>query len=100
MNTPETVEPQDQAGPRTLQRGLLVLKTLQNHQGKGLSVTDLSRATQLQRPTIYRLLAARLDGTNHLHGGYQKNTLIGMADWRAGRFAPVPGESEFIPLPE
>ncbi len=61
MNTPETVEPQDQAGPRTLQRGLLVLKTLQNHQGKGLSVTDLSRATQLQRPTIYRLLAALID---------------------------------------
>ena len=22
------------------------------------------------------------------------------ADWKAGRFAPVPGESEFIPLPE
>ncbi|MCI0569831.1 MAG: hypothetical protein L0Y66_03700, partial [Myxococcaceae bacterium] len=21
-------------------------------------------------------------------------------DWREGRFAPVPGESEFIPLPE
>jgi redox-sensitive bicupin YhaK (pirin superfamily) len=21
-------------------------------------------------------------------------------DWRAGRFAPVPGETEFIPLPE
>lgn len=61
MNTPETVEPQDQAGPRTLQRGLLVLKTLLNHQGKGLSVTDLSRATQLQRPTIYRLLAALID---------------------------------------
>jgi redox-sensitive bicupin YhaK (pirin superfamily) len=21
-------------------------------------------------------------------------------DWRSGRFAPVPGETEFIPLPE
>lgn len=61
MDTPEIVEQQDSAGPRTLQRGLLVLKTLQNHQGKGLSVTDLSRATGLQRPTIYRLLAALMD---------------------------------------
>jgi iron complex outermembrane recepter protein len=32
---------------------------------------------------LYRLLYARLDGTNHLHGGYHKNTVIGMADWRA-----------------
>jgi len=22
------------------------------------------------------------------------------ADWKAGRFAPVPGETEFIPLPD
>jgi redox-sensitive bicupin YhaK (pirin superfamily) len=22
------------------------------------------------------------------------------ADWKAGRFGPVPGETEFIPLPE
>ena len=22
------------------------------------------------------------------------------ADWKAGRFAPVPGDAEFIPLPE
>lgn len=61
MDTSDIVEPTDTAGPRTLQRGLLVLKTLQNHQGKGLSVTDLSRATGLQRPTIYRLLAALMD---------------------------------------
>lgn len=48
----------DFAGPRTLQRGLLVLKTLQEAGGKSLSVTELSRMTDLQRPTIYRLLAA------------------------------------------
>jgi len=46
------------AGPRTLRRGLLILKTLQAHDEKGLSVTELSRLTGLQRPTIYRLLAA------------------------------------------
>ncbi|HLS17607.1 MAG TPA: helix-turn-helix domain-containing protein [Paenalcaligenes sp.] len=46
------------AGPRTLRRGLLILRTLQAHDDKGLSVTELSRLTGLQRPTIYRLLAA------------------------------------------
>jgi len=46
------------AGPRTLRRGLLILRTLQEHDEKGLSVTELSRLTGLQRPTIYRLLAA------------------------------------------
>lgn len=46
------------AGPRTLRRGLLVLKTLQEADDAGLSVTQLSRQTGLQRPTIYRLLSA------------------------------------------
>lgn len=46
------------AGPRTLRRGLQILQTLQAHDESGLSVTELSRLTGLQRPTIYRLLAA------------------------------------------
>lgn len=46
------------AGPRTLRRGLHILQTLQAHDENGLSVTELSRLTGLQRPTIYRLLAA------------------------------------------
>lgn len=46
------------AGPRTLRRGLKILQTLQAHDERGLSVTELSRLTGLQRPTIYRLLAA------------------------------------------
>ncbi|MCX5591452.1 IclR family transcriptional regulator [Alcaligenes endophyticus] len=54
----DTSKDTDTAGPRTLQRGLLLLKTLQQAAGQGLSVTELSRLTQLQRPTIYRLLAA------------------------------------------
>jgi DNA-binding IclR family transcriptional regulator len=57
-----TVDTQDEisasAGPRTLRRGLLVLKTLQEAGDGGLSVTQLSRQTGLQRPTIYRLLSA------------------------------------------
>jgi DNA-binding IclR family transcriptional regulator len=50
------------SGPRTLRRGLHVLRTLQESPGSGLNVTDLARQTGLQRPTIYRLLAALQDG--------------------------------------
>jgi len=49
------------AGPRTLRRGLAVLAALRDQGGAGLSVTDLARLTSIQRPTIYRLLAALLD---------------------------------------
>jgi len=49
------------AGPRTLRRGLTVLAALRDHGTAGLSVTDIARQTGIQRPTIYRLLAALLD---------------------------------------
>ncbi|NYT63175.1 helix-turn-helix domain-containing protein [Alcaligenaceae bacterium] len=55
------------SGPRTLRRGLHVLRTLQENPGSGLTVTDLARQTGLQRPTIYRLLAALIEG------GFAKN---------------------------
>jgi DNA-binding IclR family transcriptional regulator len=45
-------------GPRTLRRGLAVLKALQKAGETGLNVTQLSRQTGLQRPTVYRLLSA------------------------------------------
>jgi hypothetical protein len=31
---------------------------------------------------------------------FQERIEAAKADWRAARFAPVPGDSEFIPLPE
>jgi DNA-binding IclR family transcriptional regulator len=49
------------AGPRTLRRGLQVLAALRDHGQAGLSVTDLARLTGIQRPTVYRLLAALLE---------------------------------------
>lgn len=49
------------AGPRTLRRGLAVLAALRDQGNQGLSVTDLARQTGIQRPTIYRLLAALLE---------------------------------------
>lgn len=54
-------DPPLQAGPRTLRRGLTVLRTLQETSEEGLTVTELSRATGLQRPTIYRLLATLVE---------------------------------------
>lgn len=52
---------QGDAGPRTLRRGLSVLRTLQESPQSGLSITALARATGLQRPTVYRLLAALME---------------------------------------
>ena len=45
-----------------------------------------------------------LDGPRHLWWNFVSSSLERIeqakADWKAGRFAPVPGDSEFIPLPE
>lgn len=62
------------SGPRTLRRGLTVLATLRDHGCTGLSITDIARLTSIQRPTIYRLLAALLD---------------------AGLVLPVPGTKKY-----
>jgi redox-sensitive bicupin YhaK (pirin superfamily) len=47
---------------------------------------------------------APLDGPRHLWWNFVSSSRerIEQAkeDWKAGRFAPVPGETEFIPLPE
>lgn len=49
------------AGPRTLRRGLQILRTLQENPDTGLNVSSLARITGLQRPTVYRLLAALVE---------------------------------------
>ncbi|MEP7057712.1 MAG: pirin family protein [Caldimonas sp.] len=45
-----------------------------------------------------------MDGPRHLWWNFVASRTERLeqakADWRAGRFAPVPGETEFIPLPE
>lgn len=53
--------PESSSGPRTLRRGLAVLAALRDQGAGGLSVTDIARLTAIQRPTVYRLLAALLD---------------------------------------
>lgn len=47
------------------------------------ATVDATGPAGAKKKLLYRLLYARLEGTNHLHGGYAKNTVIGMADWRA-----------------
>ncbi len=72
------------SGPRTLRRGLQVLRTLQENPDTGLSVTSLARLTGLQRPTIYRLLAALVEN------GFAKN-VSGSKRFMASQSVPVPG---------
>jgi len=47
---------------------------------------------------------APMDGPRHIWWNFvssRKDRIeAGKADWKAGRFEPVPGDSEFIPLPE
>jgi hypothetical protein len=47
---------------------------------------------------------ASMDGPRHIWWNFVSSSRERIAqareDWRAGRFPPVPGESEFIPLPE
>lgn len=59
MDTPIN-DPSD-TGPRTLRRGLVLLRTLQDNPDSGINITGLARLTGLQRPTIYRLLAALME---------------------------------------
>ena len=52
---------QNASGPRTLRRGLTVLAALRDHGHVGLSVTDIAPITTIQRPTVYRFLAALIE---------------------------------------
>lgn len=54
-------DPAGSQGPRTLRRGLAVLRCLQSASSAGLTVTALAQRSGLQRPTVYRLLSALLE---------------------------------------
>jgi redox-sensitive bicupin YhaK (pirin superfamily) len=59
--------------------------------------------TALSTARLMLLGGARLDGPRHVWWNFvsssQERIEQAKADWRAGRFATVPGDSEFIPLP-
>lgn len=71
------------AGPRTLRRGLQILRTLQENPDTGLNVSSLARITGLQRPTVYRLLAALVEE------GFVKG-VGGTKRFTASHHTPVP----------
>ncbi|CAN7696672.1 helix-turn-helix domain-containing protein [Pseudorhodoferax sp. LjRoot39] len=49
------------AGNRSLLRGLAVLDCIGRHAGRGIRVSDIMSACQLERATVYRLLATLQD---------------------------------------
>jgi redox-sensitive bicupin YhaK (pirin superfamily) len=68
-----------------------------------------TRITAEQPTRLVILGGAKLDGATpdggrhiwwNLVSSSQERIERAKADWKAGRFAPVPGETEFIPLPE
>ncbi len=65
---------------------------------------DTIPITAVRRSRLMLLGGARLDGPRHLWWNFVSSSpdRIEQAkeDWRAGRFDPVPDETEFIPLPE
>lgn len=63
-------------GNRSLQRGLAVLECIREHGRNGIRVAELMRVCELERATVYRLLATLIDA------GYVA---------RRGRFLYVPG---------
>jgi hypothetical protein len=72
-----------------------------------LVLLDAGRAARVDARTAARLMllgGEPLDGPRHVWWNFvhssRERIEQAKEDWRAGRFAPVPGETEFIPLPE
>jgi redox-sensitive bicupin YhaK (pirin superfamily) len=67
-------------------------------QGKSVEIRAADRAT------LMLLGGARLDGDRHVWWNFVASSRelleIAKQRWREQRFAPVPGETEFIPLPD
>jgi hypothetical protein len=63
-----------------------------------------TKVTAEQPTRVLYLGGAKLEGERHiwwnLVSSSQERIEQAKADWKAGRFAKVPGETEFIPLPE
>ena len=83
----------DIAGDRFTAGRLLVFRP-----GDRITVTAMSDAH------LVLLGGAAMDGPRHIWWNFvsSRKERIEQAkeDWRSGRFAPVPGETEFIPLPD
>jgi len=72
-----------------------------------MAVLEPGVAARLESRASARVLllgGAAADGPRHIWWNFVSSSMQRMEqakqDWRAGRFPPVPGETEFIPLPE
>ena len=72
-----------------------------------LLVFERGKEIRIQSTSSSRILllgGEPLDGQRHMWWNFvssrQERIAQAAADWKAGRFAPVPGETEFIPLPD
>ncbi len=81
------------AGDRFAAPHLLIFRP-----GDAITVTAVSAARLLL------LGGAPMDGPRYIWWNFVSSSKdrieVAKADWQAGRFAPVPEETEFIPLPE
>jgi redox-sensitive bicupin YhaK (pirin superfamily) len=81
-------------GPR-----LLVLKP-----GAPIILTATSPASPASPAKMMLLGGAPMDGPRHIWWNFVSSSKERIeqakADWEAGRFAPVPGETDFVPLPK
>jgi redox-sensitive bicupin YhaK (pirin superfamily) len=81
------------AGDRFAAPHLLIFRP-----GDAITVTGVSNARLLL------LGGAPMDGPRYIWWNFVSSSKdrieVAKADWRAGRFGPVPGETEHIPLPE
>jgi redox-sensitive bicupin YhaK (pirin superfamily) len=94
------------------ERGIYLLEGDVEIQGQTFEPGRLLVFSSGDEITIKAVSAARmvlfggepLDGPRHLWWNFVSSSRARIeqakADWKSGRFAPVPGDSEFIPLPE
>jgi redox-sensitive bicupin YhaK (pirin superfamily) len=65
---------------------------------------DEITVTGVDKARILLLGGEPMDGPRHIWWNFVSSSRERIdqakADWKAGRFSPVPGETEFIPLPE
>ncbi|HVA12642.1 MAG TPA: pirin family protein [Stellaceae bacterium] len=79
-------------------------KSFAEHQLLVLRQGAVTTVTAEQPTRLLLLGGAKLEGERHiwwnLVSSAQARIDQAKADWKAGRFPPIPGETEFIPLPE
>ena len=70
----------------------------------GTFATELSFFVERREPGTIAVSGETADGPRYIWWNFvsarKERIEQAKADWAAGRFAPVPGETEFIPLPE